>query len=138
MVLLNEPITFALLFTNFVKMTTPAKIPGMTTLMTSINSFVQKGYEEDYKAIESGLKALKTGKVYQPEEVQVVDFHRFEGNSDPGDESILYAIETTDGGKGTLVDAFGPGSDGKVTAFMQQVEEISKKVNDSKSKAIQP
>ncbi len=119
--------------TNSFIMKAPAKIPGMTTLVASINSFVQKGYEEDYKALENGLKALKSGKIYQPGEVKVVDFHRFEGNSNPEDESILYAIETTDGGKGTLVDAFGPGSDGKVNAFMQQVEEISKKVIKSES-----
>ncbi|MBK9636408.1 MAG: hypothetical protein IPO63_00765 [Bacteroidetes bacterium] len=91
-------------------------------MVSSLNSFVEKGYTEDYKAQVSGLKALKSGKIYQPEEVKVVDFHRFEGSSDPGDESILYAIETSDGGKGTLVDSYGPKSDTKVTTFMQQVE----------------
>lgn len=98
----------------------------MKTMVSSLNDFVKKGYTEDYKAHDAGLKALKTGKIYQPDEVKVVDFHRFEGTSDPADESILYAIETSDGGKGTLVDAFGPSSDTKVTAFMQQVEEIKK------------
>lgn len=100
----------------------------MKTLVSSLNSLVQKGYTEDYKANDAGLKALKTGKVYQPDQVKVVDFYRFEGPSDPADESILYAIETDDCGKGTLVDAFGPSSDTKVTTFMQKVEEISKKV----------
>ena len=104
----------------------PIKNLDMTTMVTSLNSFVQKGYTEDYKATSSGLKALKTGKFYLPQEVVVVDFQRFEGTSDPGDESILYVIETNDGGKGTLVDAFGPASDTQVTSFMQQVEEISK------------
>ena len=100
----------------------------MGTLVSSLNSLVQKGYTEDYKANDAGLKALKTGKVYQPDQVKVVDFYRFEGPSDPADESILYAIETNDGAKGTLVDAFGTSSDTKVTAFMQKVKEISKKV----------
>jgi len=101
----------------------------MKTLVTSLNSLVQKGYTEDYKVNDTGLMALKTGKVYQPDQVKVVDFYRFEGASDPADESILYAIETNDGSKGTLVDAFGPSSDTKVTAFIQKVEEISKKKN---------
>ena len=100
----------------------------MGTLISSLNSLVQKGYTEDYKANDVGLKALKTGKVYQPDQVKVVDFYRFEGPSDPADESILYAIETSDGGKGTLVDAFGPSADTKITTFMQKVEEISKKI----------
>ena len=35
------------------------------------------------------------------------EFHRFEGNSDPGDEAIVYAIESRNGLKGVLVNAFG-------------------------------
>ena len=76
--------------------------------------------------------SLKTEKIYQPHQVKVVDFFRFEGPSDPGDESILYAIETDDGGKGTLVDSFGPDSDVHLTSFMQKVEEISKKIDGEK------
>jgi hypothetical protein len=105
------------------------QITEMNTLVSSLKSFVEKGYTEDYKAEQSGLKALKTGKIYRPEEVKVVDFHRFEGTSDPGDQSILYVIETSDGGKGTLVDAYGAEGDTNVTAFMQQVEEISKNIS---------
>jgi len=56
-----------------------------------------------------------------------VNFYRFEGSSDPADNSILFAIETSDGKHGTLVDAFGPYADTKVTSFIQQVEEINKK-----------
>src|SRR5690349_6758399 len=96
----------------------------MKTLAGSIKHFMKRGYTEDYKVNDQGLKALRTEKIYQPEEVKVVDFHRFEGSSDPGDESILYAIETSDGGKGTLVDAYGSYSDERVTAFMYKVEEI--------------
>ena len=99
----------------------------MKTLVESINSYVQKGYTEDYKVTSTGLKALKTEKIYQPEEVTVKDFYRFEGTSDPGDEAILWAIETNEGSKGTLVDAFGPDSDTKVTAFMETVEIAFKK-----------
>ena len=42
--------------------------------------------------------------------------------------SILYAIETTDGAKGTLSDAYGNYSDDDTGAFMKQVE-IEKKLH---------
>jgi hypothetical protein len=100
----------------------------MKTLVSCINSLVAEGFTEDYKVNDKGLKALKTEKIYKPEEVKVVNFYRFEGSSDPADNTILYAIETSDGEKGTLVDAYGPYSDTRVTAFMKQVEEIQKKV----------
>ena len=106
--------------------------PEMKTLVSTLNRLIKKGYTEDYKVNYSGLMSLKTEKVYQPEQVKVVDFHRFEGSSDPGDESILYAIETDDGGKGTLVDSFGPDSDVHLTSFMQKVDEISKKIDGEK------
>ena len=101
----------------------------MKTLVSCINSLVRSGYTEDYKIIGGRLKALKRDRIYSPEEVKVVNFYRFEGESDPADNSILYAIETSDGSKGTLVDAYGPYADSKITTFMHQVDEINKKTN---------
>ncbi|HMG14289.1 MAG TPA: hypothetical protein VK590_02510 [Saprospiraceae bacterium] len=89
----------------------PVKKLEMTSLASSLNSFIRKGYIEDYQVNEDGLKSLKTSKIYPPNEIKIVDFHRFEGSSDPGDEAILYVIETNDNGKGTLVDAYGHYSD---------------------------
>jgi hypothetical protein len=40
----------------------------------------------------------------------------------------MYQIETSDGTKGVLVDAYGPYADAKVNDFMRQVEDIQKKV----------
>ena len=102
------------------------KNEDLQTLVSCLNSLVKQGFTEDYKVNDKGLKALKTEHIYQPDEVNVLDFFRFEGSSDPADNSILYAIETKDGERGTLVDAFGPYADSKVTAFMQQVEGIHK------------
>jgi len=101
----------------------------MKTLVSCINSLSRSGFTEDYKIVGGRLKALKRERIYPPEEVKIVNFYRFEGDSDPADNSILYAIETADGRKGTLVDAYGPYADSKITSFMNQVEEINKKTN---------
>ncbi len=56
---------------------------------------------------------------------QLKKYIRFEGDSDPADMSILYAIETNDGDKGTYVDAFGTYGDQSpdtVSEFLQQVK----------------
>jgi len=99
----------------------------LNTLVDCVNSLVLKGFTEDFKAKENGLQSLATKKVYKPGQVKILNFYRFEGNSDPADNSILYAVETEDGKRGTLVDAYGPYSDSNVTKFMNEVEEISKK-----------
>jgi hypothetical protein len=45
--------------------------------------------------------------------------------------SVLYAIETADGNKGTLVDAYGLYADDDTGEFMKEVE-IHKKVTQGK------
>jgi len=105
------------------------KPTDMKTLVSCLNSLVRNGFEEHFKVTDNGLKALRTGKHYTPTEVTIANFYRFEGDSDPADNSILYAIETKDGLRGTLVDAFGPYADSKVTNFMTEVEKINKKTD---------
>lgn len=101
----------------------------MKTLSDCINKQVLNGYTEDFKASEDENKliSVQTEKTYNPEDVNVVNFYRFEGASDPSDNAILYVIEGKDGAKGTLVDAYGPYADDNVEEFMQKVDEINKK-----------
>jgi len=114
-------------------MKTELQNTDLKTLVSCLNSLSRDGFSDDYKITEAGLKSLKRERIYAPEEVKVLNFFRFEGNSDPADNSILYAIETSDGGRGTLVDAYGPYADSKISAFMQQVEDIKKKTEKGAS-----
>jgi hypothetical protein len=103
-------------------------MPYMKSLSTCLNRMVQDGYTEDFKIAEGNLEAIQHHKTYNPEEIQVVNFFRFEGESDPDDNAILYVIETNDGTKGTLVDAYGVYNDPTLSTFMTHVENIQKKV----------
>ena len=88
----------------------------------------QHGYTGQFRVEKDRLVNLTSGKKYKSADVKAVNFYRFEGISDPDDMSILYAIETTDGAKGTLSDAYGNYSDDDTGAFMKQVE-IEKKLH---------
>lgn len=99
----------------------------MKTLSECYNKLVKDGYTEDFKINEKGLYSDATKKTYKAEKVRIVNFFRFEGASDPDENSILYVIETDDGTKGTVTDAYGAYADQKVSKFIQSVEEISKK-----------
>ncbi len=99
----------------------------MKTLSSCLNKLVLDGYTEDFKAGEKGIVSLQTEKTYEANNVNIVNFYRFEGVSDPSDNAILYVIETNDGAKGTLVDAYGPYADTKVEEFMKEVEAVNKK-----------
>jgi hypothetical protein len=82
----------------------------------------EQGYKDQFRVEKDKLVSLNTQKKYKAKEVKVANFYRFEGVSNPDDMSILYAIETTDGNKGTLSDAYGLYSDDDTGVFMQEVE----------------
>ena len=105
------------------------KTTYMTDLEKCMNRLEQKGYTEQFRVEKKRLKSVNNDKKsYKPEDVKAVNFFRFEGISDPDDMSILYAIETSDGTKGTLVDAYGRYSDEDTSTFMQDVD-VNKKVS---------
>ena len=102
-------------------------LPYMKSLSTCLNRIVLDGYTEDFKVTEEGLQGMNNHTVYVPTQLQVVNFFRFEGMSDPDDNAVLYVIETEDGTKGTLIDAFGIYHDPRIAHYMKQVEELNKK-----------
>lgn len=94
----------------------------MTDLEKNLKDLENEGYTEQYKVEKGRLIALSSNKKYKPDDVIAVNFYRFEGVSNPDDMSILYAIETKDGLKGTMVDAYGLYSDDDIGEFFKQVE----------------
>jgi hypothetical protein len=100
----------------------------MKSLATCNTRIVSDGYTEDFKITEQGLESLNKQKNYSPEQIQIVNFFRFEGVSTPGDNAVLYVIETTDGTKGTLIDAYGIYNDARIGKFIKDVERIQKKI----------
>ena len=86
-----------------------------------------RGYAENFKVNARGLTTADEKVVYAPQDIRITNFYRFEGNSNPDDNSILYLIETDDSKRGTLVDAYGAYADTAITNFIRQVTDIQKK-----------
>jgi NADH:ubiquinone oxidoreductase subunit D len=104
----------------------------MTDMDRCLQKLEQKGYSDQFRVEKNKLISLKdTKKKYKAKEVMAANFFRFEGISNPDDTSVLYAIETTDGNKGTLVDAYGLYADDDTGEFMKEVE-THKKVTQGK------
>lgn len=95
------------------------------TLSQAIEALQQQGYTENLNYCDSGLENKGKSCVYPASEIKVHRFFRFEGKTNPGDNSILYAIETSDGHKGLLVDAYGAYS-GNIPAEIVQKLKIDR------------
>ncbi len=96
-------------------------MPYMKSLASCLTRIVNDGYTEDFKVTGNGLVSLNKEHSYAPNEINVVNFFRFEGESNPDDNAILYVIEATDGTKGTLIDSYGTYNDADISHFMQDV-----------------
>jgi hypothetical protein len=104
------------------------RLTNMTDMEKCLTKLEGEGYTDQYRVEKGKLCDLTNKKKYKPKDVKAVNFYRFEGISNPDDMSILYAIETSDGRKGTLIDAYGFYSDDETGEFMNQIEISKKKV----------
>ena len=103
-------------------------VPFMNTLSACLSKAAQEGYKETFRVTNRGLYSVLCSRYYRPEQVSIVRFYRFEGESDPGDNAIMYMLETSDGLKGTLVDAYGAYSDNIAGHFLNEVHDIQKRM----------
>lgn len=86
-----------------------------------IERLERKGFTEHFTVDAGSLKSQETGETFEPRDVVIRAFARYEGVSDPDDMSIVYAIESWSGRRGTLVDAFGTYASPAVTEFVSAV-----------------
>lgn len=87
-------------------------ITSYDTLTEAIAGLRKAGYVHDFNLKSHCLHCVPSQLELHPEDFQVDSYYRFEGMSNPDDNSILYAISGKDGLKGILVDAYGAYSEG--------------------------
>ena len=78
-----------------------------TSLSEAIKDLQAHGFTEDFNLCDAGVENKTRKLIHTAEELDVIKFYRFEGYSNPEDNTILYVIETKTGHKGLLVDAYG-------------------------------
>ena len=82
----------------------------------------EEGYEEDFNLLDEKLKSPEDRKKFLSQDFVVDEVYRFEGPSNPGDEATIYAITTSSGRKGVLLDGYNYSS-GQIS------EELMKKLD---------
>lgn len=83
----------------------------MTTYDTSaeaINALVTRGYDHNFNLKDEVLYCHSNDTSLQPDEFQIDEVYRFEGDTNPDDEVVVYAISSPSASiKGILVNAYG-------------------------------
>ncbi len=91
------------------------------TLTEALEGLRQEGYTQDYNLKPDCLHCQPDNIELRPADFDIVNVYRFEGMTNPSDESVLYAIETRNGHKGVLVDAYGPYSEAITPAMAEKL-----------------
>lgn len=92
-------------------------------LVEAINHLNAEGYKSNFNLRADHLEDTANQLKLFPEDFVVKKIFRFEGPSDPADNSIVYAIESKNGDvKGILVSAYGVYTD---TVSQEIIEQLN-------------
>src|SRR5689334_1814052 len=79
------------------------------TVSAAVSGLKKRGFALDFNLQENCL--ICQNNKLDPDDFEIVEVYRFEGDTDPSDEAIVYAIESKDGMKGVLVNGYGISAD---------------------------
>lgn len=77
------------------------------SLVDALEDLKLREYTYDFNLRPHCLECAALQLQLHPEDFEILEVYRFEGMSNPDDNSVVYAIKSRDGIKGVLVDAYG-------------------------------
>ncbi|MDX1666286.1 MAG: hypothetical protein R3350_03610 [Saprospiraceae bacterium] len=104
--------------------TTIMKLNRYNSVSDASKALKERGYTDEFKLEGNGkMRNLSNGNTYGTQDLKIVEYHRFEGKSNPSDMSIVFAVEATDNNsKGIVISSYGPYADLKLVEFMDKVK----------------
>ena len=94
----------------------------MRTLIETMAGLHKEKFIYDFEIAEgNSLRCIETNEIFGPDEVIIEKSFRFEGDSNPGDTSVIYAITSKSGTRGILIDTYGAYSDPEIDEFISKV-----------------
>jgi hypothetical protein len=91
------------------------------TVTEAINGLKARGYVLDFNLQVNALQCFNPDLSLSPEDFEIKEIHRFEGDTSPEDEEVVYAIESKQGHKGVFVNGYGPSADAAGAEIMKRL-----------------
>ena len=92
------------------------------TVVAALKGLKERGYTINFNIAFDKLICSQNTISLNPEEFEITEFYRFEGNSNPADEDVVYAVESKDGKcKGVITSAFGLYADSTSAAMLRKL-----------------
>ncbi len=95
----------------------------LTTLSETMIELRKEGYVEDFNLLQNCLECRNGQFKVFADEFKIDKYFRFEGQSNPSDQAILYAISSDKHKlKGVLVNAYGIYSEPVTDEILQKLD----------------
>lgn len=92
------------------------------TVTDALKDLRLRGYTVDFNIAFDKIICSKNEISLNPEEFEIVEVYRFEGDTDPGDENVVYAVESKDGrSKGVITSAYGTYAESISSELLQKL-----------------
>lgn len=98
-----------------------------STLSEAVNDLTKKGYTVNFNIKHDCIECAENNLQLQPDEFEIDEVHRFQEMSDVDNESILYAISSSNNSmKGLLVNAYSIYADSASTKLIEKLDSHKK------------
>ncbi len=92
------------------------------TVTGALKGLKAKGFTVDFNIAFDKLICSNNKTVLNPGDFEIVAIYRFEGDSNPDDEDVVYAVESLDAAiKGTFTSAYGMYADNVSTDMLRKL-----------------
>lgn len=111
------------------------------TVSEALNDLSKRGYTTDFEVLKDQdcLVCNQTAKQLSPDEFEIDETYRFEGDTDPGDEMIVFAISAKKHGiKGVIVNGYGTYADTAIDKIVEHLLNKQKKAPIKRSEILKP
>lgn len=89
------------------------------TVTEALEGLRKRGFTLDFNLAENCL--ICQGNRFDVRDFEISECYRFEGDTDPSDEAVVYAVESGNGVKGVLVTGYGISAEGMSAELAQKL-----------------
>jgi hypothetical protein len=88
------------------------------TVSEALTDLKRRGYPYDFNLKQDKMYCEVLQREYEAQQLSVKETYRFEGNTDPADEAVVYGIAAEDGVQGVFVNGYGTYADTESEAML--------------------
>ena len=95
---------------------------ALESLAQAIERLERRGFRHSLRARCGELRAVDSGESFVPEDLEIDEIVRFEGETDPAEEVALFALRGPDGAPlGTYASMYGPATPPEDAAVVRRL-----------------